>query len=67
MIHYYYSIISLSIFCLYLVKFFLDDSTNKNDLTSWLALIITLIFWPVLLPISSWELTKKSLYMSDVN
>jgi hypothetical protein len=67
MLHYYYSMISLVIFCLYLVKFLLDSSTNKNDLTSWLALLISLVFWPVLLPISSWELTRKSLYMSDVH
>lgn len=66
MLHYYYFMISLVIFSLYLVKFVLDSSTNKNDLTSWLALLIALFFWPVLLPVSSWELTKKSLQKVSV-
>lgn len=67
MLHYYYFMISLAIFSLYLVKFLIDSSTNKNDLTSWLALLIALFFWPILLPFSSWELTRKSQYMSDVH
>jgi NADH:ubiquinone oxidoreductase subunit 6 (subunit J) len=58
MIH-HYSLISLTVFGFYLVKFSLDTSTDKNDFTSWLTLALTLIFWPVLLPISGWELTKK--------
>jgi hypothetical protein len=66
MLHYYYFMISLVIFSLYLVKFVLDSSTNKNDLTSWLALLIALFFWPILLPVSSWELTKKSLQKVSV-
>jgi hypothetical protein len=60
MFYHYYFIISLAIFSLCLIKFFLDSTTDKNDLTSWLALLIILFFWPILLPISSWELTKKS-------
>jgi NADH:ubiquinone oxidoreductase subunit 6 (subunit J) len=61
MIH-YYLLISLTLFGFYLVKFFLDTSTDKNDFTSWLTLVLTLIFWPVFLPISGWELTKKFLH-----
>ncbi|MEN9871713.1 MAG: hypothetical protein RLZZ171_2705 [Cyanobacteriota bacterium] len=58
----HYSLISLTVFGFYLVKFFLDTSTDKNDGTSWLTLVLSLIFWPVLLPISGWELATKFLH-----
>ncbi|MEO0848767.1 MAG: hypothetical protein AAFY63_14610 [Cyanobacteria bacterium J06643_13] len=59
MIHTYLTI-SLMIFSLYLIKFLLDDSTNVGDSSSWIALLIASIFWPILLPISGWELSQKS-------
>ena len=59
MLHHYLTI-SLMIFCLYLAKFLSDNTTNKNDVTSWIALLIVSVFWIILLPVSSLELTKKS-------
>ena len=59
MLHNYITI-SLMIFCLYLAKFLLDSTTNKNDATSWIALLIVSLFWIILLPVSGWELNRKS-------
>ena len=52
--------VSVTFFCCSLIKFLLDSSTQKNDFSSWVALLVILILWPLLLPISSWELHKKS-------
>ena len=59
MLHNYITI-SLMIFCFYLAKFLLDSTTNKNDATSWIALLIVSLFWIILLPVSGWELNRKS-------
>ncbi|MEL6579214.1 MAG: hypothetical protein AAFQ14_05655 [Cyanobacteria bacterium J06621_12] len=54
-----YLTISLMISFLYLGKFLLDSSTDKSDYSSWIALLIAFVFWPILLPVSSWELSQK--------
>lgn len=59
---YYYSIISFAVFNFFLVKFWQDETTEKTDLISWISLLAIMIFWPILLPISSWELIRKYLY-----
>ncbi len=56
-----YLTISLITFCFWLVIFWQDNTTPKNHLLSWIVLLIASIFWPIVLPISSWELTMKAL------
>ena len=54
-----------TIYCMVLVYwlmlFYLDESTLNNDLVSWSFLLITPLLWPIVLPISSWELSQKAL------
>jgi hypothetical protein len=38
-----------------------DKSTPNNDLISWAFLLIAPLLWPIVLPISSWELSRKAL------
>lgn len=40
--------------------FFLDQSTSKLDLYSWIVLLIAPLLWPITLPASRWELSRKS-------
>ena len=48
-------------FCLYLVVFLKDGTTQKSNLDSWIYLFIASIIWPLSLPLSCWELIKKAL------
>ena len=54
-----------TIYCMVLVYwlmlFYQDESTLNNDLISWSFLLITPLLWPIVLPISSWELSRKAL------
>ena len=54
-----------TIYCMVLVYwvmlFYLDESTLNNDLVSWSFLLIAPLLWPIVLPISSWELSQKAL------
>lgn len=56
----YWAIASM-VFIYWFMLFYHDQSTPKNDLASWLFLLITPLFWPIVLPISSWELSRKAL------
>jgi hypothetical protein len=55
----WYFTISLMVFSFWFMLFFQDYSTPKTDLISWIVLLIAPLFWPIVLPISSWELTRK--------
>lgn len=57
----WYQTISLMLFVYWFMLFYQDQSTPKNDFTSWAFLLITPWFWPIVLPISSWELSRKAL------
>ncbi|MEO1672884.1 MAG: hypothetical protein AAFR77_19260 [Cyanobacteria bacterium J06631_2] len=57
----WYGIVSMLVFGYWLLLFYTDDSTSKFDLTSWFILLVAPFFWPIILPISSWELSRKSL------
>lgn len=57
----WYWTITLMVFVYWFLLFYNDQSTPKNDLVSWTFLIITPFFWPIVLPISSWELSRKAL------
>lgn len=41
--------------------FCLDESTSKTHLVSWSFLLVAPLFWPIVLPICSWELSQKAL------
>ncbi len=57
----FYSIVALVVSSICLVAFFLDTTTPKTDLISWSAIFIATFFWPLVVPISCWELaTHKS-------
>jgi hypothetical protein len=57
----WYWTIALMVFIYWLMLFCIDSSTSKIDLLSWLILLIAPLFWPIVLPISSWELNRKYL------
>lgn len=56
----WYLTISVTVFCYWLGLFLADRSTPKNDLASWLILIIAPLFWPIVVPVSIVELITKS-------
>ncbi len=56
----WYFTISLMVFSFWFMLFSKDYSTPKTDLISWIVLLIAPLFWPIVLPISSWELTRKT-------
>ena len=56
-----YLTISLISFCVWFVLFLQDSTIPKNHSISWIILLIAPIFWPIVLPISIWELTIKAL------
>lgn len=55
-----YWAIALIVFLYWLVLFASDRNISKLDLTSWIILSIGPLFWPIILPISSWELNRKT-------
>ena len=57
----WYWTITLMVFIYWLMIFLQDTSTSKTDRISWLVLLIAPLFWPIVLPISSWELNRKHL------
>ncbi|MCC0179858.1 hypothetical protein I4641_23250 [Waterburya agarophytonicola K14] len=57
----WYWTIYFMVFVYWLMLFYQDDSTPNNDLISWAFLFLTPLFWPIVLPVSSWELSRKAL------
>ena len=57
----WYWTIALMVFVYWLIIFSQDQSTSKKDLVSWAFLLFAPLFWPLVLPISSWELSRKAL------
>ena len=57
----WYLTIALMIFCFWTIVFFQDNTTPKDHQLSWLILLTAPLFWPIVLPICSWELTTKAL------
>ena len=54
-----YLIITLIISCFWLLLFWKDNTTPKNHLTSWLIILIAPWFWPIVIPLSIAELSRK--------
>ena len=57
----WYLSIALMVFIYWLMIFYLDTSTSKFDFLSWIVLLIAPLLWPIVLPISTWELSRNSL------
>ena len=54
-----YLVISLIAFSFWFACFWQDDTTHKNDLDSWFALLFGSMFWFITLPLSIWESIEK--------
>lgn len=54
-----YFSIALIVFLVWFKFFWNDTATSKNDLISWIALVIGPLVWPVVLPLSIWQITSK--------
>ena len=56
----FYLLIALVVFGVGLRAFLKDTTTPKTDFTSWVALVAAPLFWPVVVPLSLWELATKN-------
>ena len=56
----WYLTIATAVFMYWLGLFIADSSTPKNHLDSWLVLVIAPLFWPIVVPLSIWELIRKT-------
>jgi len=54
-----YFSIALIVFLVWFKSFWNDTATSKNDLISWIALVIGPLVWPVVLPLSILQITSK--------
>jgi len=54
-----YFSIALIVFFVWFKSFWNDTATSKNDLISWIALVIGPLVWPVVLPLSIVQITSK--------
>jgi hypothetical protein len=55
-----YFSIALIVFLVWFKCFWNDTATSKNDLISWIALVIGPLVWPVVLPLSIWQITSHN-------
>jgi uncharacterized membrane-anchored protein len=62
-----YFSIALIVFLVWFKIFWNDTATSKNDLISWIALVIGPLVWPVVLPLSIWQITSKKSVVQTAN
>ena len=55
-----YFSIALIVFLVWFKSFWNDTATSKNDLISWVALVIGPLVWPLVLPVSILQITSKN-------
>ena len=55
-----YFSIALIVFLVWFKSFWNDTATAKNDLISWIALVIGPLVWPVVLPVSILQITSNN-------
>ena len=55
-----YFSIALIVFLVWFKSFWNDTATSKNDLISWIALVIGPLVWPVVLPVSILQITSNN-------
>ncbi len=63
----WYLTIASTVFVYWLGLFMSDNSTPKNHLDSWLVLLIAPWFWPIVVPMSIWELVGKAAKKQDLS
>ncbi|WP_107667686.1 hypothetical protein [Cyanothece sp. BG0011] len=56
----YYWVIALIVFCVWFKTFWTDQTTAKNDIYSWMVLVIGASFWVVVIPFANLELVLKA-------
>jgi len=56
----YYTVGALASFSVCFKAFVKDSTTPLTDQTSWGVLVLTSVFWPIIIPISWLELVTKS-------
>ncbi len=56
----WYITVASAVFVYWLGLFIADTSTPKNHVDSWLVLLIAPWFWPIVVPMSILELTRKA-------
>ncbi|MDJ0732042.1 MAG: hypothetical protein QNJ33_18855 [Crocosphaera sp.] len=56
----YYWVMALIVFSVWFKIFWTDETTAKNDLSSWIVLMIGASFWVVVLPFANLELALKA-------
>ena len=54
-----YFSIALIVFFVWFKSFWKDTATSKKDLISWIALVIGPLVWPVVLPLSLFQMVSK--------
>ena len=54
-----YFSIALIVFVVWFIVFWNDTSTSKKDLLSWVALLLGPLVWPVVLPLSLFQMVSK--------
>lgn len=57
----WYWTIYLMVVIYWLMWFFLDHTTSKMNLFSWVIILTAPLLWPIVLPICNWELSRKRL------
>ncbi|CCQ55100.1 MULTISPECIES: hypothetical protein [Crocosphaera] len=56
----YYWAVALLIFSMWFKLFWADETTPRNDLSSWVVLIVGASLWVVVLPFANLELVLKA-------
>ncbi len=56
----YYWVIALIVFSMWFKIFWTDETTAKNDLFSWMVLIIGASLWVIVVPFANLELVMKA-------
>ena len=56
----FYLLIALIVFGVGLRAFLKDTTTPKTDFTSWVTLFAAPLLWPIVVPLSWWELATKN-------
>jgi polyferredoxin len=54
-----YFSVSLIVFVVWFIVFWNDTSTSKKDLLSWVALLLGPLVWPIVLPLSLFQISSR--------
>jgi polyferredoxin len=59
-----YFSIAFIVFCVWFKSFLNDTATSKKDLISWIALLMGPLIWPIVLPLSFWQISSNKKKLS---